>query len=166
MRCILFATFSLSLWMNHNSTALLHSDLAYNVTLFDWVFLSGCVFLWPYIFAPPACPNILDFSNFMYLLHKDSIGGGRYWKSMSCELNCIPNGYFLLFLGFCNIPTFQRLQHWCFWHQNMHLFNMVHMCHVDSIVSDSGKFAHSEFYRVLRLFVAQSASLIGLLMKK
>lgn len=48
----------------------------------------------------------------------------------------------------------------------MHLFNMVHMCHVDSIVSDSGKFAHSEFYRVLRLFVAQSASLIGLLMKK
>jgi hypothetical protein len=34
----------------------------------------------------------------------------------------------------------------------MHLFNMVHMCHVDSIVSDSGKFAHSEFYRVLRLY--------------
>ncbi len=110
MRCILFATFFLLLSMNHNSTALLHSELAYYVTV-GLSFFSGCVFLWPYIFAPPVCPNILDFSNFMYLLYKDSIGGDRYLKLMSCELNCIPNGYFLLFLGFCNIPTFQRLQH-------------------------------------------------------
>jgi hypothetical protein len=111
-------------------------------------FFSGCVFLWPYIFAPPVCPNILDFSNFMYLLHKDSIGIYLNWcLVISIVFLMATSCYFLDFAISLHFKDFSidvfdtRICIYLTWFMCVCGFHCFRFCKIWNI----------ELYRVLRL---------------